>query len=96
MRSDALGDSLVTFPILVALREKYAPCHITFIGNPWAMPLAKAWGIADEIWDDEVQWVDIRTLVGIRQPRLRNLFQQTDLVVIWIEDPILAKQNLVK
>jgi len=95
IRSDALGDSLVTFPILVALREKHIHSHITFIGNPGAMPLAKAWGIADEVYNYESQWAEVFSPEGIRQQKLRHLFQQTDLVISWTEDTELAKQNLL-
>ena len=28
-----LGDALLTFPILVALRAKYTNVHITFVGS---------------------------------------------------------------
>lgn len=95
IRPDALGDSLVTFPILVALREKYTNPHITFIGNPGAMPLAKAWGIADDVHNYTVQWAEVFSPEGIHQSSLRALFQQTDLAISWAEDTERAKQNLL-
>ena len=95
IRPDALGDSLVTFPILVALREKYMNPHITFIGNPGAMPLAKAWGVADEVHNYAAQWSEVFSPEGIRQSSLRDLFQQTDLAISWAEDTDLTKQNLL-
>lgn len=95
IRPDAIGDSLVTFPILVALREKYANAHITFIGNAGAMPLAKAWGIADEVYSYDKQWTEFFSPKDIRRPDLRNLFQQTDLAIIFAVDTELAKQNLL-
>lgn len=96
IRPDAIGDSLVTFPILVALREKYAPSHITFIGNSGAMPLAKAWGIADEVYGYDKQWTEFFSPKDIKQPDLRDLFQQTDLAIIFALDTELAKQNLLE
>lgn len=96
VRSDALGDSLVTFPILLALREKYTNCHITFVGNPGAIPLAKAWNIADEMYNYDTQWAEIFSPEGIRQSRLLALFQQTDLAISWAEDIEPPKQNLLK
>jgi len=95
IRPDALGDSLVTFPILVALREKYTNPHITFIGNPGAMPLAKAWGVADEVHNYDAKWAEVFSPEGIRQSELRTLFQQADLAICWVEDTDLAKQNLL-
>ncbi len=95
IRPDAIGDSLVTFPILVALREKYAPSHITFIGNPGAMPLAKAWGIADEVYGYDKQWTEVFSPVDIHLPGFRDLFQQTDLAISFALDTDLARQNLL-
>ena len=95
IRPDAIGDSLVTFPILVALREKYAPSHITFIGNPSAIPLAKAWGIADEVYSYDKQWTEFFSPKDIDRPDLHDLFQQTDLAIIFALDTDLAKQNLL-
>ncbi|HVB25705.1 MAG TPA: glycosyltransferase family 9 protein [Ktedonobacteraceae bacterium] len=95
IRPDAIGDSLVTFPILVALREKYAPSHITFIGNAAAMPLAKAWGIADEVYSYDKQWTEVFSPLNIHLPGLREAFLQTDLAVSFALDTELAKQNLL-
>lgn len=94
IRPDAIGDSLVTFPILVALREKYAPSRITFIGNAGAMPLAKAWGIADEVYSYDKQWTEVFSPLDIHLPGFRELFQQTDLAISFALDTDLAKQNL--
>ncbi|MGB8344720.1 MAG: glycosyltransferase family 9 protein [Ktedonobacteraceae bacterium] len=69
--------------------------HITFIGNPGAMPLAKAWGVADEVHNYAAQWSEVFSPEGIRQSSLRDLFQQTDLAISWAEDTDLTKQNLL-
>ncbi len=95
IRPDAIGDSLVTFPILVSLREKYAPSHITFIGNPGAMPLAKAWGIADEVYSYDKQWTEVFSPLDIHLPGFGDLFQQTDLAISFALDTDLAKQHLL-
>ena len=70
IRPDALGDSLATFPILVALREKYPDSHITFIGNAGAMPLAKVWGVADDVYSYEKQWGECFSPKNIDRPDL--------------------------
>lgn len=95
IRPDAIGDSLVTFPILVALREKYAPSHITFIGNAAAMQLAKDWGIADEVYGYDKQWTEVFSPLDIHLPGLTEMFQQTDLAISFALDTDLAKQNLL-
>ncbi len=96
IRPDALGDSLVTFPILVALRAKYTNPHIIFVGNAGAMPLAKNWGIADEVYNYDAQWDEIYASEGIHQSSLCDLFQQTDLAICWANDTDQARTNLLK
>lgn len=87
IRPAPLGDSLLVFPILAALRAKYINSHITFLGSPAVLPLAKAWGIADEtINPADVQWHEIVSLAGIRSPTLRELLVKSDLVICWLDD----------
>jgi heptosyltransferase-3 len=84
IRTEALGDSLLTLPILVALRKKYDLSHITFVGHPAVMPLAKAWAIADEVYDcDEALKKELYSARGIRNTRWRTLLQRADLVITW-------------
>jgi len=96
IRPDAIGDSLVSFPILVALRTKYTNPHITFIGNPGAMPLAKDWGIADTVYNYDTQWAEIYSPEGIRHSKVRTLFSEADLVVSWTEDSEVTRRNLLE
>lgn len=87
IRPAPLGDSLLVFPILAALRAKYNNPRITFLGAPAVLPLAKAWGIADEvIVPADVQWRELVSLAGIRSPALRDLLVQADLVICWLDD----------
>jgi len=87
IRPAPLGDSLLVFPILAALRTKYPNSHITFLGSPAVLPLAKAWGIADEaIIPADVQWHELVSPAGIRSPTLRDLLVGSDLVICWLND----------
>src|SRR5579872_292203 len=87
IRPAPLGDSLLVFPILAALRTKYPHAHITFLGSPAVLPLAKAWGIADEaIIPADVQWHELVKPTGIRSPVLRDLLVGADLVICWLND----------
>jgi heptosyltransferase-3 len=84
IRTEALGDSLLTLPILVALRKKYHHPHITFVGHPAVMPLAKAWAIADEVYDcDKSLKKELYSAKGIRNTKWRTLLQKADLVITW-------------
>lgn len=84
IRTEAIGDSLLTLPILVALRKKYHHAHIMFVGHPAVMPLAKAWAIADEVYDcDESLKKELYSAKGFRNVKWRTLLQQADLVITW-------------
>lgn len=93
-----LGDALLIFPIILALRAKYSNPHITFIGNAWAIPLVKQWGYADEVLPYEKQVNDeLYSTIGIQHPTWRDLFEQTDFVAGWrMDSDGVVKQNLLK
>lgn len=87
MRKGALGDSLLTFPVLASLRARYANPRITFVGHPAVLPLALAWGIAEEAFNYEDRlWDEVFSSDGIQSPTLCDLFYQTDLAVCWLQD----------
>ena len=50
---------------------------------------------ADTVYNYDVQWAEVSSSAGIRQARLRDLFQRTDLAISWSEDTVLARQNLL-
>ncbi|HLX40085.1 MAG TPA: glycosyltransferase family 9 protein, partial [Ktedonobacteraceae bacterium] len=87
IRPAPLGDSLLVFPILAALRAKYTTAHITFLGHPAVLPLAKAWGVADEALNPaQLNWSELVSPKGIRSANLRELLQGADLVICWLDD----------
>src|SRR5579863_3064291 len=98
MRKGAIGDSLLTFPVLAALRARYTEPRITFLGHPAVLPLARAWGIAEEAFNyEDMQWDEVFSSAGIHSSNVRDLFQQTDLAICWVQDPAnLVKPNLLK
>ncbi len=86
-RPAPLGDSLLVFPVLAALRAKYPDAHITFLGHPAVLPLAKIWGIADEALNPaQLNWSELVSPKGIRSANLRELLQGADLVICWLDD----------
>ena len=44
IRPALLGDSLLVFPILAALRAKYTNAHITFLGHPASIIVGEGLG----------------------------------------------------
>ncbi|GAC1349545.1 MAG: hypothetical protein NVSMB27_23700 [Ktedonobacteraceae bacterium] len=97
LRFAPIGDSLISFPILRALREKYANIHITFVGHPALLPLAQHWGLADEVYDQsQFQWNELDSEEGISSSKWLNLFQQSDLVIYLMRySPDQLEQNLL-
>jgi len=88
IRPGAIGDTLLTFPILSALRAKYANLHITYVGNTAVLPLALEAGLVDAVSDfQSSQWSDLSSTVGIRTTTLRALLHETDMVICWLRDP---------
>ncbi|HVB62275.1 MAG TPA: glycosyltransferase family 9 protein [Ktedonobacteraceae bacterium] len=97
IRPFKIGDALITFPILIALRAKYANPHITLVCDPVVVPLAKAWNIADTVYGYDEQWKRIFSAGGVRQSNVRDVLRQTDLAICWISDPgDLGRKNLLK
>src|SRR5579875_848878 len=87
IRPGALGDSLLTFPIMRALKDAQ-PSHITFVSNAAVLPLAQAWGVADVVYDySDPCWSELFADQGIQSPVLRTLFANSDLIICWLRDP---------
>ena len=96
IRPGAIGDALLTFPILKALREKYSNPHLTFVSNANVLPLAVAFGLAEEVSDyGHVQWSELFSTTGILTPAMREQLQHTDLAICWLRDTDgLVERNL--
>lgn len=47
LRPGAIGDTLVTLPALLALRQRFPVAAIQFVGNPAAAPLVQVAGVID-------------------------------------------------
>lgn len=96
VRPGAIGDTLLTFPILKTLRTFYTNCTITFVGNPIVLPLALASGLVEETFDyDSLLWSELFASTGIRSPSLRALMRRTDYAICWLRDPDgIVQRNL--
>ena len=96
LRPGAIGDTLLAFPVLRALRARYIHPHIMFVGNASVLPLALAFGVAEEASDYEhVQWSELFSTRGIHSPVLQDLLQRIDSAICWLHDPEgLVEHNL--
>ncbi|MGH2497350.1 MAG: glycosyltransferase family 9 protein [Ktedonobacteraceae bacterium] len=88
IRPGAIGDALLAFPTLHALRVKYGTKRITFVSNASILPLAIAWKVADEVSDfQHIQWSELFSTTGIHNVALRELLASTDIAICWLSDP---------
>ncbi len=88
IRPGAIGDALLTFPVLKALREHYAGMPITLVSNAQVLPLALAFGVAEQTFDfQDITWSELFSTTGIRNSSLLALLKQTDLAICWMRDP---------
>ena len=98
IRPGAMGDVLLTFPVLQALRKECVNAHITLVSNSVVLPLALAYKIVDEAFDyQDISWSELFSEAGIRSPSLRNLLAQTDLAICWLRDSDhIVEKNISK
>ncbi|MBA2396087.1 MAG: glycosyltransferase family 9 protein [Ktedonobacteraceae bacterium] len=96
VRPGAIGDTLLTFPVIQALRAQSSNPHITFVGNAAVLPLALAAHIAEEVFDyDSRQWSALFATDGIHSPTLQALLQHIDVAICWLRDPEqIVERNL--
>jgi ADP-heptose:LPS heptosyltransferase len=88
IRPGAIGDALLAFPVLLALRTYFASAHITFVSNTQVLPLALASGVTEEAYDfQDIHWSELFSISGIRTPSIRDLLEQIDLAICWLRDP---------
>jgi ADP-heptose:LPS heptosyltransferase len=88
LRGGAIGDFVLTLPVLTALRAHFPSAPLAVLGRPHIVPLAQAGGLADE-----VRSVEDRRLAGffIRggplDPEWAAFFSSCDIVVSYLFDP---------
>ncbi|MGZ3623970.1 MAG: glycosyltransferase family 9 protein [Ktedonobacteraceae bacterium] len=96
LRPGAIGDALLAFPVLKALREQYDGTRITLVSNAQVLPIAKAFGVAEQTFDfQDIQWSELFSTSGIRASSMRDLLSQTELAICWMRDPAgIIEHNL--
>jgi len=88
VRGGAIGDFVLTLPVLAALRAHHAGASMAVLGRAHIVPLALAGGLAEE-----VHGVEDRRLAGFfarggpLDPGWAAFFAARDLVVSYLPDP---------
>ena len=96
IRPGAIGDTLLTFPIIQTLRTRYAARHITFVGNAAVLALAQSSGLVEETFDyEDTRWGKLfleSEKVVIRQDAV---LERSDVAIAWLRDPDgIVERNL--
>jgi heptosyltransferase-3 len=87
IRPGAIGDTLLTLPVIQALRARYEQPYVTLVGNAAVLPLAHTTNIVDETSDYEAsQWGELFSNRGIISPSLQAQLRSVDLAVCWLHD----------
>lgn len=85
VRTGAIGDTLLTFPLLHTLKTHGA--HITFVSNATVLPLAQKLGVADTVFDfSSVAWSELFAPNGIHSSFMLRLLQDIDHAICWLHD----------
>ena len=86
-RAGALGDTLLTFPALNALRQEWPDAHITLICRADVHALALASGLADKTLSQALSvWMCLFDDVVSPSDLARETFAGTDFALVWATD----------
>lgn len=88
IRGGAIGDFILTLPVLAALRRQFPGIHLEVLGYPHIVQLALAGGLVDR-----VQSIEARALAGFfarggaLEEDLADYFSEFDLIISYLYDP---------
>jgi heptosyltransferase-3 len=86
-RAGALGDTLLTFRTLVALRRQWPEAQITLICRADIHALALASGLADRAYSHELAaWVGLFAALAPPPDLVRDVFTDANIVLAWAPD----------
>jgi len=96
VRGGAVGDFILTLPVLAALRRRFPGAPVTVMGRPGTMELARAGGLAETLLS-----IESRGLAGFLvrdgelDPGLAAQFAGQSLIVSYLYDPEgIFRENL--
>ena len=88
LRPGAIGDAVLTFPLLRAMKTRNEQTHITFVSNSAVLPLATHFGLADAVFDyGAIEWSKLFSQSGIRSVFMQKIVQRTHRAICWLRDP---------
>jgi len=96
IRGGAIGDFILTLPVLAALRRQFPETHVEVLGYPHIAQLAIAGGLADA-----VRSIEARALAGFfarggpLEEKLAEYFSGFALIISYLYDPDLIFQENV-
>ena len=88
IRGGAIGDFILTLPVLAALRANYPHCHLEILGYPRIASLAMAGKLADAVKPlESPQLAGFFAVNGILDPDFADYFADFQLIVSYVSDP---------
>lgn len=88
VRGGAVGDFVLTLPVLAALRREFPGRRLTVVGRPGIAELARAGGLADEVLSIEARGLaGFLVRDGALDPGLSARFAAQSLIVSYLYDP---------
>lgn len=97
IRGGAIGDFILTLPVLTALRRQFPRTHLEVLGYPHIAGLAMAGGLVQR-----VQSIEARSLAGFfardgaLAEELVDYFSEFDMIISYLYDPDEIFQTNVK
>lgn len=89
LRPAAIGDTLLTFPALLALRRRFSSSRLAVIGNRTALQLGLAASIIDEGEAFGADWIS-DLFDDCPPPSLRARLERFGLGIVWMHDVAAA------
>jgi heptosyltransferase III len=96
IRGGAIGDFILTLPVLAALRQQFPRTHLEVLGYPHIAQLALAGGLVERVGS-----IEARSLAGFfarngtLAEHLVDYFSEFDLIISYLYDPDLIFQTNV-
>ncbi|MBI4663164.1 MAG: glycosyltransferase family 9 protein [Verrucomicrobia bacterium] len=88
IRGGAIGDFILTLPVLAALRRQFPRTHLEVLGYPHIVQLALAGGLADGVMSIEARALaGFFAVKGILDETLADYFASFHLMISYLYDP---------